>query len=97
MEELLRKSKKVKRGATLEKADIYDSWLTAHMRIARRCRDDKGLGASRYPDELASGVTPFAGGYFEHREWTIRRSMERHPILRPLVEYEAHYMNSAGY
>jgi hypothetical protein len=68
MEELLRKSKKVKREATLEEAEIDGAWPTAYARIARRCRDDKDLGVSRYPYELASGVSPFSGGYFEHRE-----------------------------
>jgi hypothetical protein len=97
MKELLRKSKKVKRGAALEEAEIDDAWLTAYARIARRCRDDKDLGLSRYPYELAPGVSPFSCGYFEHREWEIRRGMKRHPSLRPLFEYEAHCTNSAGY
>jgi hypothetical protein len=97
MEELLRKSKKVKRGATLEEAEIDGAWLTAYAQIARRFRDGKDLGVSRYPYVLAPGVCPFSGGYFEHREWAIRRSMERHPSLRPLLEYEAHYSNSAGH
>jgi hypothetical protein len=97
MEELLRKSKNVKRGATLEEAEIDGAWLTAYAKIARRCRDDNDLGVSRYPYELDPGVSPFLGGYFEHREWAIRRGMERHPSLRPLLESEAHYMNSAGH
>jgi hypothetical protein len=97
MEELLRKSKKVKRGATLEEAEIDGAWLTAYAWIARSFRDDKDLGVSRYSYELAPAVSPFSGGYFEHREWAIRRGMERHPSLRPLIEYEAHYTNSAGY
>jgi hypothetical protein len=97
MEEQLRKTKKVKRGATLEEAEIDAVWLTACARIAERCRDDKDLGVSRYPYEIAPGVGPFSGGYFEHRERAIRRGMERHPSLRPLFEYEAHYTNSAGY
>jgi hypothetical protein len=97
MEELLRKSKKVKRGVTLEEAEIDGAWLTAYARIARRCRDDKDLGVTRYPYELAPGKSPFSGGYYEHREWAIRRGMERHPCPRPLFEYEAYYTNSAGY
>jgi hypothetical protein len=67
MKELLRKSKKVKRGATLEEAEIDGAWLTAYARMARRCRDDKDLGVSRYPYELAPGVSLFSGGCFEHR------------------------------
>jgi hypothetical protein len=97
MEELLRKSKKVKRGATLKEAEIDGAWLIAYERISRRFRDDKNLGVSRYPYELAPSVSPFSGGNFEHREWAIRRSMEWHRSLRPLLEYEAHYAKSAGY
>jgi hypothetical protein len=44
----------MKRGATLEEADIDGAWLTVYARIARRCRDDKDLGVSRYPYELAA-------------------------------------------
>jgi hypothetical protein len=84
IKELLRKSKKVKRGATLEEAEIDGAWLTAYAKIVRRCRDDKDLGVSRYQYKLAPGVSPFPGGYFKHREWAIRRGMERHPSLRPL-------------
>jgi hypothetical protein len=76
-----------------------DRWRLAdsvYAKIARRCRDDKDLVVSRYPYELAPGVNPFSGGYFENREWAIRRGMERHRSLRPLFEYEAQYMNSAG-
>jgi hypothetical protein len=97
MEELLRKLKKAKCGATLEEAEIDGAWLKTYAKIARRCRDDKDLGVSRYPYELDPGVSPFSGGYFEHREWEIRRCMERNPSLRPLFEYEAHYTTSAGY
>jgi hypothetical protein len=97
MEELLRKSKKVKRRATLEEAEIDGVWLTAYARIARRCRDDKDLGVSRSPYELAPSVSPFSGEYFEHREWEVRLGMERHPNIHPLLEYEAHCVNSAGY
>jgi hypothetical protein len=59
--------------------------------------DDKDLGVSRYTYELAPGMSPLSGGYFEHRECAIRRGMERHPRLRPLFEYEAQYTNSRGY
>jgi hypothetical protein len=56
MEEGLRKSKKVKRGDTLEKADVDGAWLTAYSRIARRRRDEKDMGVTRYSYELAPGV-----------------------------------------
>jgi hypothetical protein len=49
MKEVLSKSKKVKLGATLEKADVDVALLTAYVRIARTCRDDKNMGVTRYP------------------------------------------------
>jgi hypothetical protein len=81
----------------LKEADIDGAWLAGYARIARRCRDDKDMGVSRSPYELDPGMSPFAGGDFEHRKWAIRRGMERHPSSRPFFDYEAHYMNSAGY
>jgi hypothetical protein len=70
---------------------------SVRARIARRWRDDKDLGVSRYPYEIAPDVSPFSGGYIGYRDWAVHRSMERNPSLRPLFEYEAHYTNSAGY
>jgi hypothetical protein len=52
MEELINNSKKVRRGATLERAEMDGSWLTIYPTISRRYRDDKDLGVSRYPYEL---------------------------------------------
>jgi hypothetical protein len=96
MEEHKSKSKKVRRGATLEEVEVDGSWLTTYATISRRCRDDKDLGVSRYRYELPPGVNPFAGRFFEHREWAILRGMERHSSLCPLYQYESHYTNAAG-
>jgi hypothetical protein len=79
MKEVLRKIKKAKRGATLEEAGVDGAWLAAYARIARRCRDDKDMGVSRYPYELAPGVSPFSSN-----EWAICRGMVWHPSLRLL-------------
>jgi hypothetical protein len=79
MKEVLRKTKKVKRGFTLKEADVDGAWLTAYARIARRCRDEKDMGVTRYPYELAPGVSPFSGN-----EWAICRGMVWHPSLRLL-------------
>jgi hypothetical protein len=69
----------VKCGATLKEADVDGAWLTAYARNARRCRDDKDMGVTRYPYELASGVSPFSGN-----EWAICRGVVWHPSLRLL-------------
>jgi hypothetical protein len=97
MEELIRNSKKVRRGAKLEEAEIDGSWLTTCATISGRCRDDKDLGVSRDQYELPPGVNPFAGGFFEHRERTIRRRMECHSSLRQFYQYESHYSSAAEY
>jgi hypothetical protein len=55
MEKLQRKSKKVKRGATLG-AEIDGALLTAYAKIARGCRADKDLGVSRYCSAARTNV-----------------------------------------
>ena len=42
-------------------------------------------------------MAAFAGGFFEHREWPLRKNMEKHESLKAVAEYEANYINSAGY
>jgi hypothetical protein len=79
MKEFLRKTKKVKRGTILKEADVDGTWLAAYARIARRCRDDKDMGVTRYSCELAPGGSPFSGN-----EWAICRDMVWHPSLRLL-------------
>jgi hypothetical protein len=74
----------------MEEADIGYEWMAVYATIARRCRDDKDFGFSRYPYEQGHGVGQSNEGYLEHREWPVRRGMERHSSLRPLYEYEAH-------
>ena len=70
---------------------------TAYGTIARRCRDEKDFGMTPYPYEQGLGVLAFSGGFFDHPDWALRRGMEKHSRLRPVVEYEANYINSAGY
>jgi hypothetical protein len=81
----------------VEGTGVEGAWLTAYAQIARRCQDDRDFGVTRYPYELGPGVNPFAGGYLEHREWPIRRGMERHASLQHIDEFEAHYVDSARF
>lgn len=39
----------------------------------------------------------FTGGFFEHRDWPIRKGMESHKSMRAVYEYEANYVNAAGF
>jgi hypothetical protein len=97
VEEPLRAGKKVAKGAELGDAGFDRALLVTYGMIARRCRDDREPGLSRYPYEAAPGVSPYLGGLFAHPEWTVRKGLEKHASLRALAEYEAHYINSAGY
>jgi hypothetical protein len=91
MKEILRKFRKVKRGTTLEEAETDGAPMTVYARIDRWCRDDKHLGVSRHPYELAPGVSPLAGGYFENREWEIRRgsSILNHYNISNILNHES--------
>jgi hypothetical protein len=48
----------VKRGTTLNEADVDGAWLTVYARVARRCRDDKDMGVTRYSYEIAPVLPP---------------------------------------
>lgn len=97
MEELLSKAKLIAKGKTLEEAEIDSNWLMAYGTVARRCRDDRELRLTRWPYEQGDSVSPFTGGFFQHREWPPRKQLERHSSLRAVYEYEATYINAAGY
>ena len=42
-------------------------------------------------------MAAFACGFFEHREWPLRKNMEKHESPRAVAEYGTNYINSAGY
>lgn len=97
VEEFLAKSKKFVKGITIAEAGIDAKVVRVYAKIARRCRDDKQLGLTDHPYESGARMEAFDGGYFEHREWSLRKGMESHAILRGVYEYEANYIKSAGY
>lgn len=97
VEDLLKKAKKVSKGESLEEAEIEVDWMTTYATIVRRCRDEKEFGLSRYPYEQGPSVNAFGGGFFEHKEWPLGKGLEKHSSLRPIAEYEANYVNAAGY
>ena len=97
VDELLVKAKFVAKGNIMQEANIDLAWMRGYGSIARRARDDREFGLTRYPYEQGPTVGAFAGGFFEHREWPIRRGLEKHNSLRPVLEYEANSINAAGY
>lgn len=42
-------------------------------------------------------MSAFFGGFFEHRDWPIRRALGAHESMRAVIDYEAKYVNVAGY
>ena len=94
---LLSKSKKVAGGASLEEAEIELEWMTTYATIARRYRDEREVGLSWYPYEQGPSFDAFGGGFFEREEWPFRKGLEKHASRRPISEYEANYINTAGY
>ena len=97
VQELLDRAREVSKGKTISEVGINPSYIAAYGAIARRCRDDKDFGVTPYPYEQCPGVAALTGGFFEHRDWPLRKHMERHNSLRAVYEYEANYINSAGY
>lgn len=65
--------------------------------VAERVDRDRWYGLIRNPYEAGSAFGAFLGGFFVHREWTPRKSLEKQSSMRPVAEYEAKYVNSAGY
>lgn len=94
---LIAAAKKIGKGADPEEAGFEGAYLMAYGAIARRCRDNRELGLSRYPYEAPAGVNPYQGWYFKHKEWPVRRAMEARASLRGIAEHEANYVNAAGY
>ena len=70
--------------------------MEAYARIAERGHRNRKYGISRYPYEAGPAVGAFIGGFFEHREWPLRKGMEKHQSMRAVSEYECKYVNAAG-
>jgi hypothetical protein len=97
VERTLRLCRKIAKGEDPEDVGFARELVTSYGRVARRVRDDRDMGLSRYPYEAASGASPYTGGYFAHPEWPVRRGLSRHASLRALAEYEANYVTATGY
>lgn len=97
VDELLEKARKVAKGSSLADADIYTACMHAYAKIARRSRDDREFGLTRYPYEAGVSVGAFVGGFFEHKDWPLRRGLEGHQSMRAVMLYETNYINAAGF
>lgn len=76
VDKLLEKARNVAKGSSLADADIESTWMHAYAQIARRARDNREFGFSRYPCEAVPCVGAFVGGIFQHKDWPLRRGLE---------------------
>ena len=97
VEDILEKAKKVAAGETLASAGIDLSYMKIYAECARLTRDNREFLALPYPYEQGPAIRAFNGGFFEHKHWPLRLDIEKHPSLRAVAEYEANYINAAGY
>lgn len=85
------------KGKSMTEAGIDAKWMVAYGRIAERTDRDRRFGLSRYPYEAGPAVSAFVGGFFDNRDWGPRKGLERQASMRAVSEYEAKYINAAGY
>lgn len=78
---------------SLEEAGIEPQWLHLYGTFAGRCRDDNDFHFTPYPFEKGPGVDALSGGFIEHRNWPLRRRMEKHTSIRAVLEYDTCYVN----
>ena len=96
-DDLSTKAKKVSKGKTMSNAGIDPEWMTVFRRVAERTDCDRRYGLIRYPEEAGPAVGAFVCGFFDHREWPPRKDLKKHASMRAVAEYEAKYINAAGY
>lgn len=96
-EELLGKAKKLEKGVTLSEAGISADWVSSYAEVAERVERSRKFGISRYPYEAGPAVHAFRGGFFDHKDWPLRRGLEKQGSMRSVAEYECKYVNAAGY
>ena len=97
VDKLLEKARKVAKGSSLADADIEPAWMHVYAQIAHRARDDREFGLTRYPYEAGPAVGAFVGGFFEYKDWPLRRGLEGQQSMHAVMEYETNYINAAGF
>lgn len=63
----------------------------------RAADQDGRCGLSRYRYEPVPAVSAFIGYCFDHREWPVRKALEKHNIIWSVADHEEKCMNAAGY
>lgn len=96
-EELLNKGKLIANGKSMAEAGVDAKWIERYATVAERVDRNRKYGLSRYPYEPGCAINALAGGFFDHKEWPIRKALEKHSSMRAVSEYEAKYINSTGY
>lgn len=87
----------MQKGKSSSAEDIEPEWLKAFPEIYRCLQDDREFRIYRYQYEPGPSLFTFIGGILEHKQWTIRLSLERKSSMRSVAVYEYNYMNAKGY
>lgn len=95
--DLLRRGLELTKWNTLSDAGIEVKWMEAHGQVAELTDSDWKYGITRFPYEPGQALISLAGGFFDHPEWPLRKSLEKHASMRAIAEYEAKYINCIGY
>lgn len=97
-DQILSKAKKVADGSTITEAGIDAAWMQTFANISQRLDLNRRFGLTRYPYEPGPRLMAFVGGYFDHKEWPLRKELlEAQRSMRPVAEFEAKYVNASGY
>lgn len=97
MEDLIIKSKSIIKRQSMPATGIEPEWGATYASIARLCRDDRESGLCHYLYEPGPSVWAFAGGFFEHRKWSIRRMLERQSSMKHIALHDATYVIATCY
>lgn len=95
--ELLAKGKLIAAGKSLDEANVEPAWIVAYGMVAERVDRDRRYGLSRYPYKAGPAIGALKGGFFDHREWPLRKGLEKHPSLHSVHTFEAKYVNASCY
>lgn len=88
MEEISNETKKASKGKTLAESEIYPGWMNNYARITIRYQYDHEFSLKRYPNEQRPYKGDFTGGFFDNREWTLRKGLQKHESMCEVFEYE---------
>lgn len=94
---LLRRGIKVRQGNTMYEAGIGSEWMEAYVIVAERCDRKRRYRIWGYPYEASPNIVALVGGFFDHPDWPLKKSLEKPSSMHAVAQNEFKYVNSVGY